>query len=89
MKSNRLQPGMPFRMNIPLLGDFTLEPMSLRAFERQARVRLADFGAEDREAIRHRVSHDGDQSNVSILGGHPEQRRQACRRVSPHRESRF
>ena len=53
VKSNRLQPGMPFRMNLPLLGDLTLEPMSLRAFQRQAWVRLADFGAENREATRH------------------------------------
>jgi hypothetical protein len=32
LKSNRLQPGMPFRLNLPLLGDLTFEPMSLRAF---------------------------------------------------------
>jgi len=69
---------MPFRTNLPLLGDFTLEPMSLRAFERQAWVRLVDFGAEDREAIRHRISHDGDQSNMAILARHPEQRCQAA-----------
>src|SRR5260370_27240526 len=55
VKSNRLQPGMPFRMNLPLLCDLTLEPMSLRAFERQAWVRLVDFGAENRQAIRGRV----------------------------------
>src|SRR5216683_3108732 len=72
VKSNRLEPGMPLRMNLPLLGDLTLEPMSLRAFERQAWVRLTDLGAENREAIRDRVSHDGDQSNVAILGGHTE-----------------
>ena len=35
VKSNRLQPGMSFWMNVPLLGDLALEPMSLRAFERQ------------------------------------------------------
>src|SRR5216683_664390 len=76
VKSNRLQPRMPFRTNLPLLGDFTLEPMSLRAFERQAWVRLTDLGAENRDTIGHRVSRHGDQSNLPILGGHTEQRRQ-------------
>ena len=38
LKSNRLQPGVAFRTNLPLLGDFTLEPMSLGTFKRQARI---------------------------------------------------
>src|SRR5258708_6385837 len=75
---------MPFRMSPPLLRDFPLEPMSLWAFERQAWVRPIDFGAENREATHHRVSYDGDQSNMPILGGgHPEQRRQGA--ASAHR----
>src|SRR5258708_34182735 len=76
VKSNRLQPRMPLRMNLPLLGDLTLEPMSLRAFERQARVRLGHFCSEDREATGGRIRQHGDQSNILILCRHPEQRRQ-------------
>src|SRR5258708_40168596 len=76
VKSNRLQTRMPLRMNLPLLGDLTLEPMSLRAFERQARVRLGHFCSEDREATGGRIRQHGDQSNILILCRHPEQRRQ-------------
>ncbi|MGD0289216.1 MAG: hypothetical protein ABSC63_06135 [Candidatus Binataceae bacterium] len=76
VKSNRLQPRMPLRMNQPLLGDFTFEPMGLRAFQREAGVRLFHDCPEDGDAIRRRVSHNGNQLNVLILGGHPEQRRQ-------------
>ena len=41
-----LEPGMALRLNLPLLRDFALEPMRLRALERQARVRLVRLGAD-------------------------------------------
>jgi hypothetical protein len=43
---------MPFGVNQPLLGDFTLEPMSLGAFERKAWVRLLHYRANDGDAVR-------------------------------------
>src|SRR5208283_4614073 len=64
---------MTYRLNLPLLSDFTLEPMGLRAFQRQAWVRLFHFRADDRNAIAGRVSQHSNQSNVLIGGGHPEQ----------------
>src|ERR1017187_7197500 len=72
---------MTFRMNLPLLSDFTLEPMSLRTFQRQARVGLFHFRAEDRNTIGGRVSQHSNQSNGSLGGGHPEQRSQAASAV--------
>src|SRR5579875_65554 len=33
LKAQRFQPGMALRLDVPLLGDFALEPMCLRAFD--------------------------------------------------------
>jgi hypothetical protein len=61
--------------------------MSLGTFQRKAWVRLLHFCANDGDAIRPRVSHDGNQSNVLIAGGHPKQRCQ-CAAAAYSRENR-
>ena len=42
---------MPLRDHAPLLGDFALEPMGLRAVGRQRRIAVADVGREPIEIV--------------------------------------
>src|SRR5271157_4246821 len=55
MEPDWLEPGMALRLNFPLFCDFALEPMRLRAFERQTRVRLVRLSADRGEAARDRI----------------------------------
>ena len=79
---------MAFRTNLPLLGDFTLEPMSLRTFERQAWIRLVDLGAEGSRGDSSPSRRHGDQSNTIDSRRASRKAPPSCRRRSPRRESR-
>src|SRR5690242_17016311 len=73
MKSDRLQPWMSLRVNGPLLGDLTLEPMSLRALGGHRGIRVGYWRGNHTEAARGGIGEDREEPHMIIFRGHREQ----------------
>jgi hypothetical protein len=76
MEPDRLAPRMTLRLDLPLLGNFALEPMRLRALDRKAWVHLPHLGADCRKTARKRISKYADQLEPPVFHRRAEKRRQ-------------
>ena len=71
-KAHGLEPGMAFGPDLPLLEEFALEHVALRAFGCEARIDRERFGAPHGEAAVVVAAGEGDKAHAA-LSGQPEQ----------------
>src|SRR5581483_6310598 len=63
--ADRLEPWMSLRDDVPLLRDFTFEPMGLRTFDGKRGIGAINYRAKDRDVSVDGIGNHGDKTDVA------------------------